>query len=163
MWSRMQQSSSSSSIRGTEFQQLCGSWATLLNRVYGDPKVAVLMDSRIGQYLSSHPFLALTVLLFGAMGALPIGIFLSFALVTIVMSAVGFVFFEVFLLFVGGLTLLCVLSGIAVFSLVASIIFNALYVTISNILSRYYPQLTKQGKVLEDQEESKESESELQN
>uniref|UniRef100_A0A8C2ZFK5 Uncharacterized protein n=1 Tax=Cyclopterus lumpus TaxID=8103 RepID=A0A8C2ZFK5_CYCLU len=57
-------------------------------------QVAWLMDTRIGQYLGSQPVLALTGLMFSAMAALPVGLFLSFALVTIVMSAVGFIFFE---------------------------------------------------------------------
>ncbi|XP_070779000.1 lipid droplet assembly factor 1-like [Enoplosus armatus] len=143
------------SSSATEFQQLRGSWDVLLNRFYEDPKVSQLMNTRVGQYLSSHPVLALTVLLFGAMAALPVGLFLTFALVTFIMSALGFVFFEVFLLFVGGLTLLCVLSGIAFFSVVVSSIFNVLYFTISSILNRYYPHLTKQGKV-----QGKESECE---
>uniref|UniRef100_A0A672GGZ3 Uncharacterized protein n=1 Tax=Salarias fasciatus TaxID=181472 RepID=A0A672GGZ3_SALFA len=57
-------------------------------------QVAQVMNSRIGQYLSSHPFVALSVMLFSAMAALPFGLFLSFALVTLIMAAVGFVFFE---------------------------------------------------------------------
>lgn len=52
------------------------------------------MNSRIGQYLSSHPVLALIVLLFSTLAALPAGLFLTFALVTSVMCAVGFVFIE---------------------------------------------------------------------
>ncbi|XP_041813701.1 lipid droplet assembly factor 1-like [Chelmon rostratus] len=136
----MQQSSSSSV---TEFQQLWGSWTTLLNRLYDDPKVSQLMKTRIGLYLSSHPVAALAVLLFSAMAALPVGLFLTFALVITIMSAVGFVFFEMFLLFVGGLSLLCVLSGIALFSVMVSFIFNVFYVTISNILKPYYQHLTK--------------------
>ncbi|XP_078125099.1 lipid droplet assembly factor 1-like isoform X1 [Sander vitreus] len=145
------QHSSSSSV--TDFQQLWGSWTTILKRFHDDPKVAQLKSTRLGQYLSSHPFFALTVLLFSALAALPVGLFLSFALVTCIMSAVGFVFFEVFLLFVGGLTLLCLLPGIALFSVMVSVIFNALYITISNILIRYYPHLTKKGKVQEEESE----------
>nr|XP_046271907.1 lipid droplet assembly factor 1-like [Scatophagus argus]XP_046271908.1 lipid droplet assembly factor 1-like [Scatophagus argus]XP_046271909.1 lipid droplet assembly factor 1-like [Scatophagus argus]XP_046271910.1 lipid droplet assembly factor 1-like [Scatophagus argus]XP_046271911.1 lipid droplet assembly factor 1-like [Scatophagus argus]XP_046271912.1 lipid droplet assembly factor 1-like [Scatophagus argus] len=131
----------------TEFQQLCGSWTTLVNRLYDDPKVSQLMNTRIGQYLSSHPALALTVVLFSTIAVLPVGLFLIFALVTIVMSAVGFVFFEVFLLFVGGLSLLCVLSGIALFSVVASFVFSVFYMAISNVLK------IKQGKVQEKERE----------
>lgn len=142
-------------------------------------QVSQLMNTRIGQYLSSHPVLALAVMLFGAMAALPVGLFLTFALVTITVSAVGFVFFEgrcnpvqtnvfflfVFLwhstwqcfyssnhlslflsavlLFVGGVSLLCVLSGIAFFSVVVSFIFNVFYIAVSTILKSYYPHLTK--------------------
>ncbi|KAK5856308.1 hypothetical protein PBY51_007916 [Eleginops maclovinus] len=138
----MDQGSSSKSV--TVIQQLFETGATLLNRFYEDPKVTQLMKTKIGQYLSSHPFFALTVMLFGAMSAIPVGIFLSFALVTIIMTLVGFVFIEAFLLFVGGTTLLCVLSGIALFSVMVSFIFNALYFTISNIVSRRNPNLTKQ-------------------
>ncbi|XP_076609387.1 lipid droplet assembly factor 1-like [Chaetodon auriga] len=137
----MQHSSSSSSV--TDFQQLWGSWTTLVSRLYDDPKVSQLMNTKIGLYLSSHPVAALAVLLFSAIAALPIGLFLVFALVTSVMSVVGFVFFEAFLLFVGGLSLLCVLSGIALFSVVVSSIFNVFYITLSNILKHYYPHLTK--------------------
>uniref|UniRef100_A0AAQ4PYU3 Transmembrane protein 159 n=1 Tax=Gasterosteus aculeatus aculeatus TaxID=481459 RepID=A0AAQ4PYU3_GASAC len=155
---------------GPDFQRLWGRWAGLFKPIYGDSRVTrnficqsenlpllcvrvcvflsiivwesllqveQLMDTRAGQYLSSHPFLALNVLLFGAAAALPVGLFLSFALVTLVMSAV------VFLLFAGGLTLLSVLPGIALFSVSASVIFNALYVTTYNIFSRYFPHLTK--------------------
>lgn len=141
------QRSSSTSV--TEFQQLWGSWTPLLDRLYDDPRVSQLMNTKTGQYLSSHPVLGLTVLLFGAIAALPVGLFLSFALVTIVMSAVGFFFFEGFLLFVGGLSLLCVLSGIAVFSVVASFIVYVFYITISSILKYNYPQQTKQDSPVE--------------
>ncbi|XP_051243609.1 lipid droplet assembly factor 1 [Dicentrarchus labrax] len=141
------QHSSSSSV--TDLQQLCGGWTTLLNRFYDDPKVSRVMNTRVGLYLSSHPVLALSVLMFGAMAALPVGLFLTFALVTIIMTAVGFVFFEGFLLFVAGLTLLCVLSGIAFFSVAVSVIFNVIYIAISNILKHYYPHLAKKGEVEE--------------
>ncbi|XP_034750334.1 lipid droplet assembly factor 1-like [Etheostoma cragini] len=151
----MQQSSSSSSSSScslTDFQQQWGSCTTLLKRFYDDPKVAQLMSTRLGQYLSSHPFFALTVLLFGSLAALPVGLFLSFALVTSIMSAVGFVLFEVFLLSVGGLSLLCLLPGIGLFAVMVSGIFIVLYITVSNILNRYFPHLTKQGKVQEKSE-----------
>lgn len=127
------------------------------------------MSTRVGQYLRHRPFLALALLLFSAMAALPTGLFLLFALITIVMSVVGFVFFEgmlhrsnscfyifylaasswwyyfclVFLLFVGGMTLLSVLSGIALFSLLVSVIVTGVFVTIPNLLKRFYPQVTK--------------------
>ncbi|XP_029996173.1 promethin-like isoform X1 [Sphaeramia orbicularis] len=144
----MQQGNSVSGV-----QQLYGSWTTLLNRLYNDPKVTQLMNSRIGLYIRTHPFLGLAVLLFSAMSAVPVGIFLIFSLVTIIMTAVGFVFFELFVLFVGGVTLLCVLSGLAFFSVVASLIFSAFSVTITNVLKSYYPQLatvkTTQSRVTE--------------
>nr|XP_015801105.2 lipid droplet assembly factor 1 [Nothobranchius furzeri] len=121
-------------------QQLWERWLSLLSRLQGDPKVAQLLNTRIGLYISRRPFLAFTLLLFSAMAVLPVGIFLMFALTTFVISAVGFVFFEVFLFFIGGLTLLSVLAGIALFSLLVSVIVNALFVSIPNLLKQYYSQ-----------------------
>lgn len=81
------------------------------------------------------------------MAAVPVGLFLTFAVVTTMMSAVGFVFCEAFLLFVGGLALLWVLSGIALFAVVASAIVNFMYITIFGLLNRYYPHLTKEAAI----------------
>uniref|UniRef100_A0A3B5R5C6 Transmembrane protein 159 n=1 Tax=Xiphophorus maculatus TaxID=8083 RepID=A0A3B5R5C6_XIPMA len=135
----MQRNGSNSSLT----QQLGERWLTLMNRLQEDPKIAQVISTKVGQYLRSRPFLALALLLFSAMAALPVGVFLLFALITIVMSVVGFVFFEVFLLFIGGMTLLSVLSGIALFSLVVSVIVTGVFVTIPNLLKRYYPHVTK--------------------
>lgn len=52
------------------------------------------MNSRVGLYVSSRPFLGLTVLVFSAMATLPVAVFLGFAFVTTVISTVGFVFLE---------------------------------------------------------------------
>ncbi|XP_047213255.1 lipid droplet assembly factor 1-like [Girardinichthys multiradiatus] len=134
-------------------QQLGERWLTLLRRLQDDPKLAQVMNTRVGQYLRSRPFLALALLLFSAMAALPLGLFFLFALITIVMSVVGFVFFEAFLLFVGGMTLLSVLSGIALFSLLVSVIVTGVFVTIPSLLKRYYPHVTKRK---ESEEESPE-------
>lgn len=136
----------------TDFQEVWESWSTQINRFYEDPRVTKLMNSRLGVYLSSHPVLALSAVLFSSLAALPVGLFLTFAAVTVVMSAVGFVFFEVFLLFVGGVTLLSVLAGIALFSVVASFISNVLYLTVSGILNRYNQRLSK-GDAQEEQSE----------
>uniref|UniRef100_A0A3Q1GKH9 Promethin-like n=1 Tax=Acanthochromis polyacanthus TaxID=80966 RepID=A0A3Q1GKH9_9TELE len=130
--------------RDSELQQLWGRWMVLLKQLQEDPRVSVMLNSRVGQYLSRRPFSALALVLFVAMAALPVGLFLTFALVTITMSVVGFVFFEGFLLFVAGVTLLCVLSAVAFFSVLVSVIFNALFLTASGLLNLYGSDLTKQ-------------------
>uniref|UniRef100_A0A3P8VD26 Uncharacterized protein n=1 Tax=Cynoglossus semilaevis TaxID=244447 RepID=A0A3P8VD26_CYNSE len=127
--------------------QLCNGYYQInraLRSGASSSQVSQLMNTSVGQYLGSHPLVALTVMVFSAMAALPVGLFLIFALVTMVISAVGFVFVEggLTVLFLGGMSLLCVLSGIALFSVFASLILMALYITISHILV-YYPQLTK--------------------
>ncbi|KAK2833478.1 hypothetical protein Q5P01_017367 [Channa striata] len=143
--SNSRRSSSSTRVGETDIQQL---WAPVLKRLHENPKVKAVMGSGAGRYLSSHPLLALAALLFSTMAAVPVGLFLLFALVTIVMSAVGFVFFEVFLLFVAGLTLLSVLSGLALFSVLVSFIVNGFYLIIFTVLKRQ--PLTKQGEVQEE-------------
>ncbi|XP_060882621.1 lipid droplet assembly factor 1-A-like [Labrus mixtus] len=152
MSEEMERKSSSGFSSGSELQQLWGSWSTQFNQLYEDPRVMKVMNTRLGLYLSSHPMLALTALLFSSLAALPVGLFLTFAAVTVVMSAVGFVFIEVFLLCVAGLTLVSVLIGIALFSAVASFVTYVLYFTSSNILNRYYPHLRK-GDMQEEQSE----------
>lgn len=129
-------------------QQLCQSWAPLFTQLCDDPRVAGLVNTKMGQYIRQHPVLGLTVLLFSLMAALPVGLFVIFALVTLVMSAVGFVFFEVFLLFIAGLALLFTLSGLAFFSVVVSFIFSAFYMTFIN-LRGYYPFVTTQSTATE--------------
>lgn len=136
---------SSSSESGADFEQLKKRWTALVKHLKDDPRVARLLNTRLGRYLSSHSFVALTALMFCAMAAVPVGLFVTFAVVTMMISAVGFVFCEAFLLFVGGLALLWVLSGIALFAIVASAIVNALHVTTFSLLNRYYPHLTKKG------------------
>ncbi|CAI5675384.1 unnamed protein product [Oreochromis niloticus] len=133
----------SSSERGADFEQLKKRWTALVKHLQDDPRVARLLNTRLGRYLSSHSFVALTALMFSAMAAVPVGLFVTFAVVTTMISAVGFVFCEAFLLFVGGLALLWVLSGIALFAIVASAVVNVLYVTTFSLLNRYYPHLTK--------------------
>uniref|UniRef100_A0A3P8SYW9 Transmembrane protein 159 n=1 Tax=Amphiprion percula TaxID=161767 RepID=A0A3P8SYW9_AMPPE len=129
--------------RDSELQQLWGRWMVLLKRLQEDPRVSVMLNSRVGQHLSKRPFSALAVVLFVAMAALPVGLFLTFALVTVTMSVVGIVFFEGFLLFVAGVALLCVLSAVAFFSILVSIVTNALFITTSGLLNLYDSNLTK--------------------
>lgn len=127
----------------SKVQQLYERWTSLLDRLQDDPIVGQVVSSRTGQYLGNHPFLALSLVLFSAMAVVPFGIFITFALVTIIMAAVGFIFFEVFLLFVGGLTLLCALSGIAVFSVLVAVILNVAFITTSKLMSCFNTMQTE--------------------
>lgn len=58
------------------------------------PQVSRLINSRVGQYVSGHPVVALALLLFAALAMLPVGLFLAFAVVTLAVSAVLFVAVE---------------------------------------------------------------------
>ncbi|KAG9328251.1 hypothetical protein JZ751_015544 [Albula glossodonta] len=103
-------------------------------------QVAEFMNTSLGKYLESHPFLTLSLLVFGAMAMVPVSLFLVFVVVTFIAATVGFIFLEVFLLSLGGATLLCVLCGIALVAIVVSSILCAVYITTSNVLNLYYSQ-----------------------
>ncbi|RXM99963.1 Zona pellucida sperm-binding protein 2 [Acipenser ruthenus] len=96
------------------------------------------MSTPVGQYLDGHPFFALALLVFGAMATVPVGLFLTFAIVTFVTASVGFIFLQGFLLSLGGIVLLCVLCGLAIIAFAVSAIFSAFYITASNVLDYYY-------------------------
>uniref|UniRef100_A0A3B5KMU0 Uncharacterized protein n=1 Tax=Takifugu rubripes TaxID=31033 RepID=A0A3B5KMU0_TAKRU len=145
-------------------EQLRGNWALLMTQLRQDPRVTcqyfydlslgsviddpsllsrslcafTLLSTRPGQYLLSHPTLAPTLLLFAAFAVLPVALFLAFAVVTFIISATGFVFFQGLLLFVGGMSLLCALVGVAFFSVVVSLIFNVFYFVLSSILNSWF-------------------------
>lgn len=181
----------------TEFQQLWGSWNTLLDRVHDDPRVTSPCLSLPGnQSFACQPHLRLpprchswwtqglgstwaatlswpsqwccsspwqqcpldssSLLLLWpsqclqwALFSLTVGVILSMAFNMMLYLAVLFIpqtislFLSAVLLFVGGVSLLCVLSGIAFFSVMVSFIFNVFYIIASNILKSYYPHLTK--------------------
>ncbi|XP_036408098.1 lipid droplet assembly factor 1-like [Megalops cyprinoides] len=120
--------------------QFRSSLHAMMDHMHRDPKMAELMNTSLGRYLNSHPFFALALLVFGAMATVPIGLFLGFAMITFIGATIGFVLLEVFLLSLGGATLLCVLCGLAVLAIAVSSILSAVYITTSNILNFYYSQ-----------------------
>ncbi|XP_041086060.1 lipid droplet assembly factor 1-B-like [Polyodon spathula] len=97
-------------------------------------KLADIRSTPVGQYLDGHPFFALALLLFGAMATVPVGLFLTFAIV----SFVGLVFLQGFLLSLSGIALLCVLCGLAIIAFAVSAILRVFYITASNMLDYYY-------------------------
>uniref|UniRef100_A0A4W5RG06 Transmembrane protein 159 n=1 Tax=Hucho hucho TaxID=62062 RepID=A0A4W5RG06_9TELE len=127
--------------------QLRGSLSSMMDSLYYGPKVAELMNTSMGQYLNGHPFLALAVLVFGAMATVPIGIFLTFATVTFIGATVGLVLLEVFLLSLGGVSLLCVLSALAILAILVSLVLGACYITSYNVLNFYYSQRASKYRV----------------
>ncbi|KAK6312161.1 hypothetical protein J4Q44_G00178250 [Coregonus suidteri] len=127
--------------------QLQGSLSSMMSSLYYNPKVAELMNTSMGQYLNGHPFLALAVLVFGAMATVPIGLFLAFATITFIGATVGFILLEVFLLSLGGVSLLCVLSALAILAILVSLVLGACYITSSNVLNFYYSQRVSRYRV----------------
>ncbi|XP_062840736.1 lipid droplet assembly factor 1-A-like [Trichomycterus rosablanca] len=115
-----------------------------------DPKIAELLNTKPGRYLSNHPFITLVLLVFGVTASVPIGLFLVFAAVTLATVTIYFVFVEIFLLTIGGVTLLCVLCCLAVVSFWISCIFSILYTIISHLLNYSYHSQSEQTVSKED-------------
>lgn len=58
------------------------------------PQVIAFMKSPVGQYLDRHPFMALTVLVFVAMSAIPVGFFVLIVVLTSLAAFVGVILLE---------------------------------------------------------------------
>lgn len=58
------------------------------------PQVVAFMNSRVGQYLDDHPFVALSLLMFIAVSAIPVAFFLIFVVTTAVMACIGVIVVE---------------------------------------------------------------------
>lgn len=61
-------------------------------------QVLALMKSPVGQYLDKHPFVALTLLVFVVVSAIPVGLFLLLVLLTSLAAFVGLILLEGILL-----------------------------------------------------------------
>ena len=62
------------------------------------PQVVAFMKSPVGQYLDRHPFLTLTLLVFAAVSAVPVGVFLLLVVLTSLAAFVGVILLEGILL-----------------------------------------------------------------
>ncbi|KAK1164869.1 lipid droplet assembly factor 1-like isoform X1 [Acipenser oxyrinchus oxyrinchus] len=121
-----------------DMQELQSLLSAIMYTLNSKSKLADIRSTPMGQYLDGHPFFALALLVFGAMATVPLGLFLTFAIVTFVTASVGFVFLQGFLLSLGGIALLCVLCGLAIIAFAVSVILRAFYITSSNVLDYYY-------------------------
>ncbi|KAH0631918.1 hypothetical protein JD844_019821 [Phrynosoma platyrhinos] len=100
--------------------------------------VVAFMNSRVGQYLDDHPFVALSLLIFMAASAIPVTFFLIFVAATTVTACIGVIFMEGFLILLGGVTLLCVLGGLGMLSLAVSGVLSVCYLSLTTLLN-YWP------------------------
>lgn len=57
-------------------------------------QVVALMKSPVGQYLDKHPFLTLTLLVFVAVSAVPVGFFILLVVLTSLAAFVGVILLE---------------------------------------------------------------------
>ncbi|XP_063068901.1 lipid droplet assembly factor 1-like isoform X2 [Engraulis encrasicolus] len=113
-------------------------FCSTMEQKHVDPRIRELMKSPVGRYLIEHPFVALTLMVFTVMATVPIGLFLGFALVTFAATTVSVVFIEVFLLALGGATLLCALGSLAIAAVGISSLLTSCYLAVSCIYKLFY-------------------------
>ncbi|NXL34799.1 T159A protein, partial [Glaucidium brasilianum] len=121
-----------------EMQELQKQWHSMVQSIYSNPDVVVFMNSRVGQYLGDHPFVALSVLVFIAVSAIPVAFFLIFVVTTAVMACIGVIVVEGVVIATGGIALLCVLCGLGVLSLGISGVLSVCYIVLSTLVNYWY-------------------------
>uniref|UniRef100_A0A8D0ZSJ6 Lipid droplet assembly factor 1 n=2 Tax=Sus scrofa TaxID=9823 RepID=A0A8D0ZSJ6_PIG len=128
-----------------DLQELQRKLSLLIDSVQNNSKVVALMKSPVGQYLDKHPFLTLTLLVFVAVSAVPVGFFILLVVLTSLAAFVGVILLEGLVISVGGLSLLCVLCGLGFVSLIISGIITVSYVVVSSLVNYWFsPRLLTQ-------------------
>nr|KAF6491269.1 transmembrane protein 159 [Molossus molossus] len=102
------------------------------------PEVVAFMKSPVGQYLDKHPFVALTLLVFVVVSAVPVGFFLLLVVLTSLAAFVGVILLEGLVISVGGLSLFCVLCGLGFVSLAISGTIIVCYVVVSSLINHWF-------------------------
>ncbi|XP_062955990.1 lipid droplet assembly factor 1 isoform X2 [Cynocephalus volans] len=77
-----------------DLQELQRKLSLLIESFQNNSKVVAFMKSPAGQYLDRHPFLALTLLVFVAMSAVPVGFFVLLVVLTSLAALVGVMLLE---------------------------------------------------------------------
>ncbi|XP_059753963.1 lipid droplet assembly factor 1 isoform X3 [Balaenoptera ricei] len=77
-----------------DLQELQRRVSLLIASVQSNSKVVAFMKSPVGQYLDRHPFLTLTLLVFAALSAVPVGVFLLLVVLTSLAAFVGVILLE---------------------------------------------------------------------
>ncbi|NXN95573.1 T159A protein, partial [Rhinopomastus cyanomelas] len=128
-----------------EMQELRKQWHSVMQSIHSNsnvvfffhPQVAAFMNTRVGQYLDDHPFVALSLLVFIAVSAIPIAFFLIFVVITAIMACIGVIVMEGFVIAAGGITLLCVLCGLGALSLGVSGVLSVSYIVLSTVINHW--------------------------
>ncbi|XP_067859376.1 lipid droplet assembly factor 1-like [Heptranchias perlo] len=129
-----------------EMQDLQNRFNTMMHKINSNSKVAAFMSSSVGQYLDDHPFLALLLLVFTIMSAVPVGLFLIFAVITSLLACIGFIVMEGLMLSIGGVVLLCFLCGLILLSLAISSLLAICYFALSTAMNYYHNSSTPRKK-----------------
>ncbi|NXJ90483.1 TM159 protein, partial [Corythaixoides concolor] len=121
-----------------EMQELQKRWHSIVQSIHSNSNVVAFMNSRVGQYLDDHPFVALSLLMFIAVSAIPVTFFLIFVVTTVLMACIGVIVMEGVVIAIGGVALLCVLCGLGALSLGVSGVLSVSYVALSTLVNYWY-------------------------
>ncbi|NXP02859.1 T159A protein, partial [Thinocorus orbignyianus] len=121
-----------------EMQELQKQWHSIVQSIHSNSNVVAFMNSRVGQYLDDHPFIALSALLFIAVSAVPVAFFVVFVVATAIMACIGVIVMEGVVIAIGGIALLCVLCGLGALSLGVSGVLSICYVVLSTLLNYWH-------------------------
>ncbi|ELK12133.1 Promethin [Pteropus alecto] len=129
-----------------DFEELQRKLSLLIESIQNNSKMVAFLKSPMGQYLDRHPFVALTLLVFIAVSAVPVGFFLLLVVLTSLAAFVGVILLEGLVIFVGGLSLLCVLCGLGFVSLAISGTIIVSYVVVSSLVNYWFsPRILSDG------------------
>ncbi|KAM7091600.1 lipid droplet assembly factor 1 isoform 1-T3 [Ciconia maguari] len=132
-----------------EMQELQKQWHSMVQSIHSNSNVVAFMNSRVGQYLDDHPFVALSLLMFTAVSAIPVAFFLIFVVTTAVMACIGVIVMEGVVIAIGGIALLCVLCGLGALSLGVSGVLSVCYVVLSTLVNYWYASREEQEEKLQ--------------
>ncbi|XP_074867134.1 lipid droplet assembly factor 1 isoform X2 [Carettochelys insculpta] len=121
-----------------EMQELQKQWHSMMQTIHTNSNVVAFMNSRVGQYLDEHPFVALSLLVFIAVSAIPVAFFLIVVVASAIMACMGVIIMEGVVISVGGIALLCVLCGLGVLSLAVSGVLSICYIALSTLINYWY-------------------------
>ncbi|KAM6250043.1 lipid droplet assembly factor 1 [Porphyrio hochstetteri] len=121
-----------------ELQELQKQWHSVVDSIHSNSNVVAFVNSPLGQYLDDHPFVALSLLVFISVSAIPVAFFLIFVVLTAIMACIGVIVMEGVVITVGGIALLCVLCGLGALSLGVSGVLSVGYAVLSTLVNYWY-------------------------
>ncbi|NWR63436.1 TM159 protein, partial [Bucorvus abyssinicus] len=121
-----------------EMQELQKQWHSMVQSIHSNSNVVAFMNSRVGQYLDDHPFVALSLLMFIVVSAIPVSFFLIFVITTAIMACISAIVMEGVVIALGGMVLLCVLCGLGALSLGVSGVLSVSYIVLSTLVNYWY-------------------------
>ncbi|XP_040296947.1 lipid droplet assembly factor 1 [Bufo bufo] len=122
-------------VCGEKMQELQKQINSVMRTINNNSKVVAFMNSPAGKYLEERPFLSLSLLVFIALSAVPVGLFLTVIAGTAVIACFGVVILEGIVITVCGVTLLFVLCGLVILSFGVSGVLSVCYLAVSSIIN----------------------------